>query len=75
MPKKYKRKNTTLRGNWTKEQFRNTIDAVENKAVGLNKAAKTFGIPKAILIRRKQSDKLNKIDDRVKCIDFERWQH
>lgn len=57
MPTKYKRKNTTLRGNWTEEQLRNVIDAVKNKAMRLNKAAKTIGFPKT--------------DDWVKCIDCE----
>lgn len=59
MPR-YKRKNTTLRVAQTEEQLRNGIDDVENEAMGLNEAAETFGSPKAILIRRKQSGNLQK---------------
>lgn len=40
------------RGLWTQEQLMNAIDAVKTKVLGVNEAAKTYGIPSTTLKNR-----------------------
>lgn len=49
MPTFYKRKGTSGRGEWSEDSLKNAVKAVENKEMGVNAAAKAFGIPKTTL--------------------------
>lgn len=37
------------RGEWSEDSLKNAVKAVENKEMGVNAAAKAFGIPKTTL--------------------------
>ncbi|CAB3988907.1 charged multivesicular body 1a-like, partial [Paramuricea clavata] len=52
MVRNYKRK--TDRANWSEEQMKLAILAVENKELSIRKAAVVFGVPKDSLNRRVQ---------------------
>lgn len=60
MPTFYKRKGTSGRGEWSEDSLKNAVKAVENKEMGVNAAAKAFGIPKTTLKRRLKSQSFNK---------------
>ena len=51
MPLTYKRKSGVYRGEWTERGLIDTFEAVSN-GMGINEAAKTFGIPKTTFKRR-----------------------
>ncbi|GBM42966.1 hypothetical protein AVEN_168543-1 [Araneus ventricosus] len=52
MPTAYIRKGSFTRREWTENNLKNAIKAVEEKNMGVNKAAKTFSSPKTTLKRR-----------------------
>lgn len=59
MPTEYKRKNTD-RAKWSADSLKNAIEAVKNGTMGVNEAAKNFGIPKSTLkdrIRKSDTEK------------------
>lgn len=62
MPSVYKRKGTVNRGEWTAESLVNAIEAVAKGTMGVNEAAREFGIPKTTLKRRLKSDNKSKTD-------------
>lgn len=51
MPLTYKRKSEVCRGEWTASALIDAFKAVSN-GMGINEAAKTFGIPKTTFKRR-----------------------
>lgn len=52
MPTFYKRKGTVKRGQWTREALENAINAVSSGKLGVNRAAKEYGIPQTTLKNR-----------------------
>lgn len=60
MPNFYTRKGSTSRGSWSAEALRNALEAVENSTMGINEAARNFGIPPSTLKRRKKSRNFSK---------------
>ncbi|GBM71093.1 hypothetical protein AVEN_146307-1 [Araneus ventricosus] len=52
MPTTYIRKGSSTCGEWTEDNLKNAIKAVEEKNMGVNQAEKTFSIPKTTLKRR-----------------------
>ncbi|KAB0803136.1 hypothetical protein PPYR_00106 [Photinus pyralis] len=60
MPTKYQRKLRAERGAWTEENLRQAIEAITNGTMGVNEASRNFNIPKATLLRRKNSNNLRK---------------
>lgn len=48
MPTTYKRKNEE-RAKWSADSLRSAIECVQNRTMGVNEAAKQFGIPKTTL--------------------------
>lgn len=55
MPNIYTRKGNVHRGNWTSRALQDALTAVANGAMGLNEAARNFGIPATTLKRRKRN--------------------
>lgn len=63
MPNKYIRKqNTPKRGNWTSRELSDAVDAVKNGDMGINEAAKAFGIPKTTFKRRLKTNNMDKMN-------------
>lgn len=60
MPTRYTKKGTSDRGNWSEDSLNNAAKAVEQKEMGVNEAAKEFGIPKTTLKRRLKSKNFSK---------------
>ncbi|GBM42641.1 hypothetical protein AVEN_221754-1 [Araneus ventricosus] len=52
MPTTYIRKGSSTPGEWTEDNLKNAIKVVEEKNMGVKRAAKTFSIPKTTLKRR-----------------------
>nr|XP_022906536.1 uncharacterized protein LOC111418265 [Onthophagus taurus] len=60
MPTKYNRKGTSKRGDWSEESLVNAVKAIKQNEIGVNAAAKAFGIPKTTLKRRLKSNNFSK---------------
>lgn len=60
MPTKYKRIGSCSRASWTEQQLIAAIDAVNDNRMGVNDAARNFGIPATTLRRRKLKHNLKK---------------
>lgn len=62
MPTTYKRKNDN-RAKWSADALRNAIECVQNGTMGVNEAARNFGIPKSTL-----KDRIRKSDTtKIRC--------
>lgn len=62
MPTEYKRKSTgAVRGVWTEEQLKEAIARLEAGEIGVNEAARYYGIPSRTLRRRKKSGSTIKV--------------
>ncbi|CAH2000681.1 unnamed protein product [Acanthoscelides obtectus] len=63
MPNKYIRKQSTpKRGSWSPRALSDAVDAVKNGDMGINEAAKAFGIPKTTFKRRLKANNTDKND-------------
>lgn len=60
MPTTYIRKLSSGRGGWTEDSLKKAIKAVKEKEMGVNQAAKAFGVPKTTLKRRIKSQVFTK---------------
>lgn len=60
MPTTYVRKGTSKRGEWSEDSLQNAVNAVEKNEMGVNAAAKAFGIPQSTLKRRLKSHNFSK---------------
>lgn len=60
MPTEYKRKTGSTRGSWREVDLEKAVDAVNNKSVGINEAARIYNIPKTTLKRRLKKGVLSK---------------
>lgn len=59
MPTVYDRKNTE-RAKWSADSLKNAIESIKNRTMGINEAARNFGIPKSTLkdrIRKSDTEK------------------
>lgn len=62
MPTEYKRKlSGERRGQWTEENLRKALKRIEDGDIGINEAARYYGIPARTLRRRKATGKLTKV--------------
>lgn len=62
MPTEYKRKlSGQKRGRWSEENLRQAVKRIENGDIGINEAARYYGIPDRTLRRRKASGNLTKV--------------
>ena len=55
MPTTYIRKLSSGRGEWTEDNLKRAIKAIEGKEMGVNQVAKAFSIPKTTLKRQIKS--------------------
>lgn len=60
MPTTYTRKGTSSRGEWSEVALNNAVKAIEQNEMGVNAAAKAFGIPPTTLKRRLKSNYFSK---------------
>ena len=51
MPTCASRKSKGKRAKWKEESIRFTLEVLKNEQMGINKAAKTFSIPKTTLLK------------------------
>lgn len=61
MPTEYKRKPGSTRGNWSEQSLKEAITRIEAGEIGVNEAARYYGIPSRTLRRRKMSGNHNKL--------------
>lgn len=60
MPSYYKRKSTVERGTWSESSLQNAVQAIRDNRMGLNDAARTFGVPRSTIQRRMKTNNLTK---------------
>ncbi|KAJ8945536.1 hypothetical protein NQ318_020381 [Aromia moschata] len=60
MPTRYKRTGTCSRASWTEQQLSKAIKAVNENRLGVNEAARAFGVPATTLRRRKSKNNTRK---------------
>lgn len=58
MPTIYKRKGNVERQKWSLDALKNAVAAIQNDHLGVNQAAKMYGIPKTTLKRRLKKNDL-----------------
>lgn len=56
----YKRQIGSTRGLSSEDEFENAMDAVKNKSLGINEAARSYNIPKTTFKRKIKGDILSK---------------